>query len=96
MFTNVGGEVEMTCQIKNGKEYPIMWMRLPGKESPSGSDQKSYPITSGKSLLFKDPRLTLESDDKLGTYTLKISNVKITDEAVYQCQVCAYSSKDWS
>lgn len=57
----------MTCQIKNGKEYPIMWMRLPNNEDEDGDDKRKevedksgngggFPISTGPNLLFKNKR----------------------------------------
>jgi len=46
---NLGGDVVLNCTIKDGKEYPILWMRLGGKREP-------FPISTGPSLLIHDKR----------------------------------------
>ena len=73
-FLIQGGNVELTCTIQNGKEYPILWMRLGGKREP-------FPISTGPSLLVHDKRFSLENDPETGSYILSIREVQKTDEA---------------
>ncbi len=85
--------MELTCQIKNEGEYPIMWVRLPSEEEKKGrgKDDKfndnGFPLSTGASLLFRDSRFSLEHDEAIDTYKLTVKNLTLADAAVYQCQV---------
>ena len=72
----IGGDIQLTCTIHNGKEYPILWMRLGGKREP-------FPISTGPSLLVHDKRFHLENDPETGSYVLSIKDVQKSDEAKY-------------
>ena len=82
----------MTCRIANGKEYPILWIR---QNNSTGDKRTTSPGTAGNAvtlssagnLYITDPRFNLTHDEKAASYTLKITDVKPTDAATYQCQV---------
>ena len=63
--------------MNDGSEYPILWMRI----DKAG---KSFPISTGDTLMANDKRFDLDTND---TYTLSIRDVKPSDAATYQCQV---------
>ena len=77
-----GGEVELTCTIRNGKEYPILWMRLQSEHNAN-----SLPLSNGPNLIVKDRRFNLNYDPDSGSYKLTIRDVVKSDEGKYQCQV---------
>ena len=70
--------MNITCQIQDANEYPILWMRL----GPS-----NFPISTGPGLLIPDKRFTLFHEEKTGTYSLTIRDIRPSDAATYQCQV---------
>ena len=78
----LGGEVELTCTIRNGKEYPILWMRLQSEHNAN-----SLPLSNGPNLIVKDRRFNLNYDPDSGSYKLTIRDVVKSDEGKYQCQV---------
>lgn len=83
MFTNfAGGTVELVCTVKNGNEYPILWMRLESKDN-----KNTLPISTGPNLFIRDARFNLVFDANAGSYKLTIKDVVKTDEGRYQCQV---------
>ena len=45
------------------------------------------PITTGTTMILKDPRFGIDFDESTSTYTLRIADVQETDGATYQCQV---------
>ena len=72
----------MTCTVKNGHEYPILWMRLESKQNAN-----TLPISTGPNLFVRDTRFNLDFDPDAGSYKLTIKEVVKTDEGRYQCQV---------
>ena len=76
-----GGTVELTCTIKNGKDYPILWMRL-----QSEHNKNALPISNGDTMIFKDRRFAVDYDSDAGSYKLTIKDVVKSDEGKYQCQ----------
>jgi len=79
---DIGGTVELTCTIKNGKDYPILWMRL-----QSEHNKNALPISNGDTMIFKDRRFAVDYDSDAGSYKLTIKDVVKSDEGKYQCQV---------
>ncbi len=79
-----GGSVELVCNLKNAKEYPILWLRL-----ESEKNKNTLPISSAGNLLVRDNRFGLELNADEGTYKLTIKDVVRSDEGRYQCQVVA-------
>lgn len=80
IYIYAGGDVDLTCTIANGKEYPILWIR----KDKSGD---GFPISTGPNLLIPDKKFSLKNSEKEGTYTLTIRDVQPSDAATYQCQV---------
>ena len=74
--------MELICTVKNGHEYPILWMRLESKENSN-----TLPISTGSNLFIRDSRFDLTYDPEAGSYKLTIMNVVKSDEGRYQCQV---------
>lgn len=74
----------MTCTIKNGHEYPILWMRLVSK-----GNNNTLPISTGSNLFVRDTRFALDYEPDAGSYKLTINDVVKSDEGRYQCQVVA-------
>jgi hypothetical protein len=84
IVTDLGKSAELMCQVKNGKEYPINWIKI-------SNDKKddSFILSTGKTLVIRDARFNLSSEaqqDSLST-TLRINNIENIDAATYQCQV---------
>ena len=73
--------MELTCTIKNGKDYPILWMRL-----QSEHNKNALPISNGENMIFKDRRFAVDYDSDAGSYKLTIKEVVKSDEGKYQCQ----------
>ena len=44
-------------------------------------------MTTGTTMILRDPRFGIDFDRSTSTYTLKIEDVQETDGATYQCQV---------
>ena len=74
----------MVCTVKNGHEYPILWMRM-----ESIGNKNTLPISTGPNLFVRDARFNLDHDPNAGTYKLTIKEVEKNDEGRYQCQVVA-------
>ena len=81
-FVLLGGTVELVCTVKNGNEYPILWMKLEDERK-----NNPVPISTGNKLFFKNSRYSLEFDPNAGSYKLIINDVAKSDEGKYQCQV---------
>ena len=82
VVTDLGKSAELICQVKNGKEYPINWIKING-------DQNPLPLSTGKILIIRDQRFNLSTEaqqDSLST-SLQINNIREIDAATYQCQV---------
>jgi len=82
IVTDIGGDVEMKCTVNYASDYPVVWMRLDNVER-----NNDLPITSGTTLILKDPRFRIEFDQQTSTYTLTIREIQETDGAKYQCQL---------
>jgi len=82
IVTDIGGDIEMKCTIQYASDYPVIWMKLDNLNR--GND---LPITTGTTLILKDPRFNVDFDKQTSTYTLRINDVQETDGATYQCQV---------
>ena len=67
--------MELICTVKNGHEYPILWMRLESKENSN-----TLPISTGSNLFIRDSRFDLTYDPEAGSYKLTITNVVKSDE----------------
>jgi len=86
VVTDLGKSAELICQVKNGKEYPINWIKISGDKK---EDYEYTPLSTGKTLAIKDARFKLNSEvqhDSLST-KLQIGNIEQIDAAIYQCQV---------
>lgn len=84
VVADIGGTVELVCTVKNGHEYPILWMRM-----ESIGNKNTLPISTGPNLFVRDARFNLDHDPNAGTYKLTIKEVEKNDEGRYQCQVVA-------
>jgi len=82
LVADIGGTVELVCTVKNGNEYPILWMKLEDERK-----NNPVPISTGNKLFFKNSRYSLEFDPNAGSYKLIINDVAKSDEGKYQCQV---------
>ena len=68
-FVSLGGTVELVCTVKNGNEYPILWMKLEDERK-----NNPVPISTGNKLFFKNSRYSLEFDPNAGSYKLIIND----------------------
>ncbi|CAB4058219.1 unnamed protein product [Lepeophtheirus salmonis] len=75
---DIGQNIKLECVIQNGEDYPVNWMKLNDRSSDD-------LISTGSTLVIKDPRFHLKSED--GTYILTIEELKESDASKYQCQV---------
>lgn len=82
IVTDIGGEIEMLCTIQYASDYPVIWMKL-----DSVDRSNDLTITTGTTLILKDPRFHIKHVKETSTYTLRIRDVQETDGATYQCQV---------
>jgi len=82
IVTDIGGDIEMKCTIQYARDYPVIWMKL-----NSVDRNNDLPITTGTTLILKDPRFNVNYDKDTSTYTLKIHDIQETDGSIYQCQV---------
>ena len=82
IVTDIGGDIEMKCTIQYASDYPVIWMKLDSLDRSN-----DLPITTGTTLILKDPRFNVEYDKQTSTYTLKIYDIQETDDSIYQCQV---------
>jgi len=83
---DLGKSVELVCQVKDGKEYPINWIKVSG-DSKEG--EAVLPLSTGKTLAIRDPRfnVTNEVQDNSLSTTLRITDIQRVDAATYKCQV---------
>merc|ERR1712106_760367 len=82
IVTDIGGEIEMLCTIQYASDYPVIWMKL-----DSVDRSNDLTITTGTTLILKDPRFHIKHVKETSTYTLRIRDVQETDGSIYQCQV---------
>jgi len=85
IVADIGETVELVCTVKQGKAYPIVWMKL-----EMGRTKTPVPLSTETKILFQNSRYKLEVDDKAGTYKLIISDVEKIDGGKYQCQVTTH------
>ena len=83
---DLGQSVELVCQVKDGKEYPINWIKVSGDRK---EDEAVLPLSTGKTLAIRDPRfnVTNEVQDNSLSTTLRIRDIQRVDAATYKCQV---------
>ena len=82
IVTDIGGNIEMKCSVQYGDDYPVVWMKLDAVDRSN-----DLSITSGTTMILRDPRFIVHLDKQTSTYTLRIEDIQETDSAVYQCQV---------
>ena len=82
IVTDIGGTVEMKCSVQYGEDYPVVWMKLDPVDRSN-----DLSITSGTTMILRDPRFNVDLNKQTSTYTLRIEDIQETDVAVYQCQV---------
>jgi len=82
IVTDIGEDVEMKCTIQYASDYPVIWMKLDPVDR-----NNDLPVTTGTTLILRDPRFHIDLDKSTSTYTLRISDIQETDGATYQCQV---------
>jgi len=82
IVTDIGGTVEMKCSVQYGEDYPVVWMKLDPVDRSN-----DLSITSGTTMILRDPRFNVDLNKQTSTYTLRIEDIQETDGAVYQCQV---------
>lgn len=82
IVTDIGGTEEMKCSVQYAGDYPVIWMRLDGLDHTN-----DLTLSTGTSLIIRDPRFNIDLDKSTSTYTLKIEDIQETDGAIYQCQV---------
>lgn len=58
IVTRSGSTIDMDCSAADATEYPILWMKLPAKCSSDHLESTctSIPLSSGSSLIVRDPR----------------------------------------
>merc|ERR1712115_641535 len=71
IVTDIGGDIEMKCTIQYARDYPVIWMKL-----NSVDRNNDLPITTGTTLILKDPRFNVNYDKDTSTYTLKIHDIQ--------------------
>jgi neuronal growth regulator 1 len=82
IVTDIGGDIEMKCTIQYASDYPVIWMKLDSLDRSN-----DLPITTGTTLILRDPRFNVEYEKQTSTYTLKIYDIQETDDSIYQFQV---------
>jgi len=82
IVTDIGGNIEMMCTVNYASDYPVVWMKL-----DSVDRNNDLPITSGTTMILKDPRFSIDFNKNTHTYTLGIRDIQETDGSRYQCQV---------
>ncbi|XP_026278256.1 lachesin isoform X2 [Frankliniella occidentalis] len=79
---DIGGTVELVCSVLYASDYPVLWMKV---DRYRQSDP--LPISTGSSLIIRDSRFAIRTDQQSSTYTLQIKDIQETDAGYYQCQV---------
>ncbi|XP_023347933.1 lachesin, partial [Eurytemora carolleeae] len=74
IVTDIGGNIEMKCTVNYASDYPVVWMKL-----DSVDRNNDLPITSGTTMILKDPRFAIDFDKGTSTYTLKLVLIALTD-----------------
>ncbi len=82
IVTDIGGTIEMQCSVQYAQDYPVIWMKLDPVDR-----NNDLTITTGTTLILRDPRFHISLDKSTSTYTLRLEDIQETDGAIYQCQV---------
>jgi len=82
IVTDIGGTIEMRCNVQYAQDYPVIWMKLDPVDR-----NNDLPITTGTTLILTDPRFHITYVPDSSSYRLRIEDIQETDGAIYQCQV---------
>lgn len=65
---DIGGTVELSCSVQYAQDYPVLWIKI-------GRDRRMdpLPISTGSSLIIRDSRFALRTNDADSTYTLQVT-----------------------
>ena len=50
IVTDIGGTIEMRCNVQYAQDYPVIWMKLDPVDR-----NNDLPITTGTTLILTDP-----------------------------------------
>ncbi|KAK7575953.1 hypothetical protein V9T40_012239 [Parthenolecanium corni] len=81
----VGESAELSCSVRNSRDYPVMWLKM----NRGRFDNDPLYLSSDSTILSKDSRLSLKNNtsSSTDTYTLKISNIQTSDAGIYECVI---------
>ncbi|KAF2354652.1 Immunoglobulin I-set [Trinorchestia longiramus] len=78
---DIGSSVQLECSVQYSLDYPVLWIKR-------GSDEtQDLPISSGPTLILREPRYSLRHDTGSSTYILQIKDLQESDGGEYLCQV---------
>ncbi|XP_018016707.1 lachesin-like isoform X2 [Hyalella azteca] len=80
-IVDIGSSVQLECSVQYSVDYPVLWIK-------KGSDEtQDLPISSGPTLILREPRYSLRHDTGSSTYILQIKDLQESDGGEYLCQV---------
>lgn len=78
---DIGSSVQLECSVQYSLDYPVLWIKR-GHENT-----QDLPISSGPTLILREPRYSLRHDVGSSTYILQIKDLQESDGGEYLCQV---------
>ncbi|CAH1732422.1 unnamed protein product [Aphis gossypii] len=84
LVKDIGDEAEMACSTKYSREFNVSWVKV--AEDPI---DESIVLSSGSTLIVKDPRVSLITEIKQDSsrYIIHIHDVQEDDASIYRCDV---------
>jgi hypothetical protein len=65
-IVDIGSSVQLECSVQYSVDYPVLWIK-------KGSDEtQDLPISSGPTLILREPRYSLRHDTGSSTYILQV------------------------
>ncbi|CAH1732425.1 unnamed protein product [Aphis gossypii] len=81
---DIGSEVDLDCSTKHSREFNVLWIKVIKNQT-----DESIVLSSGSTLIVKDPRVSLVTEIKQDSsrYIIHINNIQEDDASTYRCDL---------
>ncbi|XP_027849989.2 lachesin-like [Aphis gossypii] len=84
LVRDIGGEVDLDCSTKHFLEFNVLWFKVTTDEIDT-----SILLSSGSTLIVKDPRVSLITEIKQDSsrFIIHINDIQEDDASIYRCDL---------